>query len=171
MADGTNLEMVHGEGVTDQKVDGPNISVGPEAKLTTVFVNNLPSNIDNQGLTFGFVMYGISIHSAAIRCAWRKRWCIAEVVVAEADHVKTLALNGKLVFGRNIIVKPFMPKRLPQAKPQSYGERPQNTSCEEELRSSVIVTGVEWSVLQLSRILQSQGMIPGGGPLEGLKHG
>ncbi|KAJ7431575.1 hypothetical protein B0H11DRAFT_1941452 [Mycena galericulata] len=51
-----------------------------------VFVNNLPSNIDNQGLTLGFLMYGISIHSAAIRRAWRKRWCIAELVVAEADY-------------------------------------------------------------------------------------
>ncbi|KAJ7840779.1 hypothetical protein B0H13DRAFT_2287011 [Mycena leptocephala] len=125
---------------------GTSVTDSHDSKFTRVFVNKLPREINNEGLASAFLKYGIAIRSASIRPAWNKPWCVADVVVDATDYVGALDINGRNIFGTTITVEPVRAKQ----------KQPQNRAYGEELRVSVVVTALEWSVLQLFRTLQSQ---------------
>jgi hypothetical protein len=113
-----------------------------------LFVNNLPNNINNEALAVEFLKYDIVILSASIQPAWNKDYCWADLAVAETDYNKALEMGNRLFWGRSITVKPFTPK----------GKVPQSICPGQGMRFTVDLNSREWSVLQLFRILQSQGV-------------
>ncbi|KAJ7865432.1 hypothetical protein B0H14DRAFT_2734191 [Mycena olivaceomarginata] len=113
-----------------------------------LFVNNLPNNINNEALAVEFLKYDIVILSASIQPAWNKDYCWADLAVAETDYNKALEIGNRLFWGRSITVKPFTPK----------GKVPQSICPGQGMRFTVDLNSREWSVLQLFRILQSQGV-------------
>jgi hypothetical protein len=85
---------------------------------------------------------------------------LADVVVDAEHYERALAMNGRRMLGRNIMVAPFkffkgFPTR--QRSHLNLREHPANMQASgSEMRFSVDITAVEWSVLQLFRIIQGQ---------------
>jgi hypothetical protein len=113
---------------------------------TRVFVNNLPSALDKEGLAAEFLKHDIIILEASIRHAWKKNCCLADVVVATADCSKALTMTGSLLSGKIITVDLFKTK----------DEHHQRVPYQHETCFCVDVNTSEWSVLQLVRILRNQ---------------
>ncbi|KAJ7850913.1 hypothetical protein B0H14DRAFT_2762621 [Mycena olivaceomarginata] len=123
-----------------------------KSDLMRVFVNYLPNNINKEGLAVEFLKSGISIRNASIHPAWNKSYFWADIVVAATDYAKALGMDNKLIFGTAIGVKPFSSR-------SKYQKSPQNMPHGQEMRFTADISGVEWSVVQLFRILQRQGQI------------
>ncbi|KAJ7865919.1 hypothetical protein B0H14DRAFT_2573696 [Mycena olivaceomarginata] len=87
-----------------------------------VFVNNLPNNLNNDGLVAEFFRHGITILATSIQPAWNKGYCWADVVVTATDYGKILRLSNKLIFGRKIKVKPFLSKANRHQEPLGDGK-------------------------------------------------
>ncbi|KAJ7703435.1 hypothetical protein B0H14DRAFT_3173273 [Mycena olivaceomarginata] len=157
--DGANFKIDTGDKVTDLK-GVETLGVGEEEKPTRVFVKNLPRGIRNESLAAEFLQYGISVRNASIRAAWNNKWTLADVVVDAEHYERALAMNGRRMLGRNIMVAPFkffkgFPTR--QRSHLNLREHPANMQASgSEMRFSVDITAVEWSVLQLFRIIQGQ---------------
>ncbi|KAJ7658088.1 hypothetical protein B0H14DRAFT_3078102 [Mycena olivaceomarginata] len=123
-----------------------------KSDLMRVFVNYLPNTINKEGLAIEFLKSGISIRNASIHPAWNKSYFWADIVVAATDYAKALGMDNKLIFGTAIGVKPFSSR-------SKYQKSPQNMPHGKEMRFTADLSGVEWSVVQLFRILQRQGQI------------
>ncbi|KAJ7804356.1 hypothetical protein B0H14DRAFT_3153974 [Mycena olivaceomarginata] len=104
--DGANFKIDTGDKVTDLK-GVETLGVGEEEKPTRVFVKNLPRGIRNESLAAEFLQYGISVRNASIRAAWNNKWTLADVVVDAEHYERALAMNGRRMLGRNIMVAPF----------------------------------------------------------------
>jgi hypothetical protein len=116
-----------------------------------VFVNNLPNNLNNDGLVAEFFRHGITILATSIQPAWNKGYCWADVVVTATDYGKILRLSKKLIFGRKIKVKPFLSKANRHQEPLGDGKG---------MWFTVHLSSKEWSVLEMFRILQSRKLGP-----------
>ncbi|KAJ7468871.1 hypothetical protein B0H11DRAFT_2238732 [Mycena galericulata] len=164
-AEGPNAETTTFNAEVNLKSNVLDSATGPEmrAPMTIVhdsqwariFVKNLPNSLDKEGLATTlateFLKRGAPIRKASIRFSWDKSRCLADIFVDGANYATALKISGSVILGKTIWVEPFQPKRM-RAKP------PQNLPPQEENRFSVDVNAVELSVLQLFRILQSQGI-------------
>ncbi|KAJ7934838.1 hypothetical protein B0H13DRAFT_1854833 [Mycena leptocephala] len=151
------------QAVPSERAGGPNAetitfnaeTVVHDSQWARIFVKNLPNSLDKEGLATTlateFLKRGAPIRKASIRFAWDKSCCLADIFVDGANYATALKISGSVILGKTIWVEPFRPKRM-GAKP------PQNLPLQEADRFFVDVNAVELSVLQLFRILQSQGM-------------
>ncbi|KAJ7934706.1 hypothetical protein B0H13DRAFT_2650136 [Mycena leptocephala] len=140
-----NRNPVAGSTTSTSMIDAHNL------KLMRVFVKNLPKNFDKEKLEEEFLKCNISIVKVCVRFAWDKSCRLAEVLVDDTNYTKALGMNGSVISGKTIRVEPF------KSKPRMHEEKPQSLPRPTEDRFSVEVSSVEWSVVQLFRILQSQG--------------
>ncbi|KAJ7901453.1 hypothetical protein B0H13DRAFT_1882959 [Mycena leptocephala] len=158
-AEGPNAETTTFNAEVNLKSNVLDSATGPEtvvhdSQWARVFVKNLPNSLDKEGLATTlateFLKRGAPIRKASIRLAWDKSCCLADIFVDGANYATALKISGSVILGKTIWVEPFQPKRM-RAKPQ-------NLRPHEENRFSVDANAAELSVLQLFRILQSQGI-------------
>ncbi|KAJ7929470.1 hypothetical protein B0H13DRAFT_2264544 [Mycena leptocephala] len=140
-----NKNPVAGSKTSTFMIDGHN------SKLMRVFVKNLPKKFDKEKLEDEFLKCNISIVKAFVRFAWDKNCRLAEVLVDDTNYTKALGMNGSVISGKTIRVEPF------KSEPRMQEKKLQNLRRPTEDRFPVEVSSVEWSVVQLFRILQSQG--------------
>ncbi|KAJ7508060.1 hypothetical protein B0H11DRAFT_1902372 [Mycena galericulata] len=130
-----------------------------DSQPTTLFVTNVPYDLDEAGLTAEFGKHDIRVKTAKIYRAQRRHRGIGCVVVHPEDYDQAVELHKKIrIHDRCIRIEPFKPKDqrgrqppLPLLPPRMHegGEAFFSTS----------VTLVEWYVVQLFRTLRSQGVV------------